>query len=222
MDFEKARHNMIEQQIRPWNVLDQSVLNLLVAVKRENFVSDELKKLAFVDCDLPIRINGHETGQHMLSPKLEARLLQELAIQPHEKVLEIGTGSGYMAALIAQKGAHVTTIEVNPQIAEFARTNIEKNQISRVKIIEGCGFELARELGPFDVIIQSGATEILPQDLIDQLKPGGRYLGIVGQEPVLSATLVEKAQSGVMASTPLFETSATPLMNGPKAQAFQF
>lgn len=222
MDFENARHLMIEQQIRPWNVLDQSVLDLLVAVKRENFVPDTMKKLAFVDCELPIRINGKDTGQSMLSPKLEARLLQELAIEPHEKVLEIGTGTGYMAALLAQKGAHVTTIEINPEIAAIARKNLEGNNITRVKVVEGCGFSQAKSLGDFDVIIQSGTTEVIPSQLLEQLKPGGRYLGVVGREPVLSATLVEKAASGVIASTPLFETSAGTLQNGPKAEAFEF
>lgn len=222
MDFENARHLMIEQQIRPWNVLDQSVLDLLVAVKRENFVPESMKKLAFVDCDLPIRINGQDTKQSMLSPKLEARLLQELAIQPHEKVLEIGTGTGYMAALLAQKGAQVTTVEINPQIAELASQNLQANGITRVNVVQGCGFALAKELGQFDVILQSGTTEVIPSQLLEQLKPGGRYLGVVGRDPVLSATLVEKANSGVTASTPLFETSATLLQNGPKAEAFEF
>ncbi|MDX1667788.1 MAG: protein-L-isoaspartate O-methyltransferase [Limnobacter sp.] len=222
MDFEKARHNMIEQQIRPWNVLDQSVLDLLVAIKRENFLPDTLKKLAFVDKELPIQVNGQDTGQHMLAPKLEARLLQNLHLEPHEKVLEIGTGTGYMAALMAQKCAQVTTVEANPSIAKLASDNLKNNHISRVKVIEGCGYSMAKELGSFDVIVQSGASEIIPETLLAQLKPGGRFIGIVGKQPVLSATLVDKAESGVTAATPLFETSADYLANSPKAAEFEF
>jgi protein-L-isoaspartate(D-aspartate) O-methyltransferase len=138
MDFEKARFNMIEQQIRPWNVLNQKVLDLLEMIKRENFVCTGLEKLAFTDCDLPIRVNGADTGEAMFSPKMEARILQELELGTHEKVLEIGTGTGYMAALMAQQCAHVTTIELNPAIAELARSNLKKNGITRVKVLEGC------------------------------------------------------------------------------------
>lgn len=222
MDFENARHLMIEQQIRPWNVLDQSVLDLLEVVKRENFLCESLRNLAFVDCELPVRIDGQDSGETMMAPKVEARMLQELNIQPHEKVLEIGTGSGYMAALLAQKGAHVTTVEINPGIAEFARRNLQVNHINRVKVVEGCGYELAPTLGEFDVILQSGCSEVVPEVLIKQLKNHGRFMGIVGQEPVLSATLVSKSSTGDVSVKPLFETSASVLKNSPKAEAFQF
>lgn len=225
MDFELARFNMIEQQIRPWNVLNQEVLNLLDIVKRENFVDESLKALAFTDCDLPIRINGQDTGSLMLSPKMEARMLQEVGLGPHEKVLEIGTGTGYMAALMAQRCASVTTVEANPQIAELARKNLQKNDITRVKVVDGCGFELASSLGQFDVIVLSGASEVVPQGLLDCLNPGGRLIGIIGQDPVMQVTLVTKgsdASKGQVSAKPLFETCATLLNNCPKAKAFVF
>lgn len=222
MDFAKARFNMIEQQIRPWNVLDQSVLDLLSVVKREEFVCESLRNMALTDCDLPIRINGQETGEFMFSPKLEARLLQELHVTPTDKVLEIGTGTGYMAALLANKAAHVVSVEINQTIAESARNTLKRLMISRVKVVDGCGFSSANELGKFDVIMVSGACEVLPEALIELLNPNGRMMTIVGKEPILQATLTTKASTGQFASTPLFETYARPLQNAPKAAAFEF
>ncbi len=222
MDFEKARFNMIEQQIRPWNVLNQAVLDLLEIVKRENFVSSGLEKLAFTDCDLPIRVNSKETGETMFSPKMEARILQELELKPHHKVLEIGTGTGYMAALMAQQCANVSTIEINPAIAELARNNLQKNCITNVKVIEGCGFQLSPGLGQFDAIVLSGASPTLPKELLASLNPLGRLLAVVGQAPAMQLVLARKSQNGQLISTPLFETMAKVLNNAPKANEFVF
>lgn len=222
MDFELARFNMIEQQIRPWNVLNQAVLDLLTAVKREQFVAEDQQALAFTDCELPIKINGKDTGHTMLAPKIEAKFLQEVEIKPTDKVLEIGTGSGYMAALLAQKAAHVTTVEADPTIAELARTRLKKEGITRVKVITACGFAQAESLGKFDVIVLSGSSEVIPQQLIAQLNPGGRMIGIIGQPPVMQAVLVSKNAQGQVGSIPLFETLAKPLSNCPKATAFVF
>ncbi|NJM32090.1 MAG: protein-L-isoaspartate O-methyltransferase [Limnobacter sp.] len=222
MDFETARFNMIEQQIRPWNVLDQTILDLLKTVKREHFVCESLQNVAFADCDLPIRIADKNTGEYMFSPKLEARFLQELHIQPADKVLEIGTGTGYMAALLTCLAAEVNTIEIQPEIAALARHNLQKNGIDLVKVIDGCGFERAPSLGQFDVIVLSGSTELLPETLLKHLSPGGRFLGIAGKEAPLQATLVKKSHTGNLSTTPLFETWAKPLANGPKAPVFEF
>jgi protein-L-isoaspartate(D-aspartate) O-methyltransferase len=222
MDFEKARFNMIEQQIRPWNVLNQKVLDLLEIIKRENFVCSGLEKLAFTDCDLPIRVNGADTGETMFSPKMEARILQELELSPHEKVLEIGTGTGYMAALMAQQCAHVTTIELNPAVAELARSNLKKNGITRVKVLEGCGFQLAPTLGRFDAIVLSGATPIMPAGLLEAVNPLGRLMAVIGQAPAMQLVLARKSRDGQLITTPLFETMTKVLTNAPKASEFVF
>ncbi|MFN4329022.1 MAG: protein-L-isoaspartate O-methyltransferase family protein [Limnobacter sp.] len=222
MDFDKARFNMIEQQIRPWNVLNQQVLDLLNVVKRERFVCPSLQKLAFTDCDLPIRTGDKDTGEFMLSPKMEARMLQDLALTPQDKVLEIGAGTGYMAALMAQLCAHVTTVEANPAIAELARNTLKANSITRVKVVDGCGFALAPTLGQFDAIVMSGASPVLPDVLLDALKPGGRLLGIVGTAPVLQLVLVTKSAQGDTHTKALLETDAKTLANAPKAPSFVF
>ena len=222
MDFEKARFNMIEQQIRPWNVLNQTVLDLLEVVKRENFVSTGLEKLAFTDCDLPIRVDGKDTGETMFSPKMEARVLQELELNNYDKVLEIGAGTGYMAALMAQQCAQVTTIEINPAIAEMARNNLKKNNITGVKVVDGCGFELAPSLGQFDAIVLSGASPTMPKGLLEALNPLGRLMAIVGQAPAMQLVLARKSRDSQLISTPLFETMAKVLNNAPKANEFVF
>lgn len=222
MDFEKARFNMIEQQIRPWNVLNQAVLDLLTAVKREHFVAADQQSLAFTDCELPIKINGKDTGQTMLAPKIEGKFLQEVEIKPTDKVLEIGTGTGYMAALLAQKAAHVTTFEADPAIADLARTNLKKLGITRVKVVTGCGFAESKALGNFDVIVLSGSSEVMPENLVAQLNAGGRLIGVIGQQPVMQAVLLSKNTQGQVGSVPLFETIAKPLVNCPKAKAFVF
>lgn len=222
MDFEKARFNMVEQQIRPWNVLNQAVLDLLSVVKREHFVAPGQEALAFTDCELPIKVNGKDSGQTMLAPKIEAKFLQEVEIKSTDKVLELGTGTGYMAALLAQKAAHVTTIEADPALADLARANLKKEGISRVKVITGCGFAQAKELGKFDVIVLSGSSEVLPEALVEQLNAGGRLIGVIGREPVMQAVLVNKNAQGQTGSTALFETLSKPLANCPKAPAFVF
>jgi protein-L-isoaspartate(D-aspartate) O-methyltransferase len=222
MDFEQARFNMIEQQIRTWNVLDQAVLNLLTVVKREQFVSEGLQNLAFTDCELPIRINGQESGEFMLEPKLEARLLQEADIHPHHKVLEIGTGTGYLTALLAEKASHVTTIESNPAIAELAIQNFKKQGTTKIKVIQGCGFELAPTLGKFDLIVLSGSSPVLPEVLLNSLSPKGQLIGIIGEPPLMQAVVANKSESGTVVCTPLFETHAKKLHNAPKAVAFVF
>ena len=134
MNIEQARFNMIEQQIRPWNVLDQDVLDLLVVVKREDFVPPAYKALAFVDSEIPL-----PGGEAMFTPKIEARLLQEVQVKKHENVLEIGAGSGYMAALLAHKARHVTSIEIKPELKELAQANLTRAGVSNVTVELGDG-----------------------------------------------------------------------------------
>src|SRR5574343_1896214 len=188
-DFDKARFNMIEQQIRPWEVLDAQVLHLLSVVRREDFVPPAYKHLAFVDMEIPL---GALEGERMLAPKVEARALQDLALQPTDKVLEIGTGSGYMAALMASQCASVTSLELDPELAALARANLLKAGIHNAEVRQADGSQGAPVEGPFDAIVLSGSVAEVPHKLLAQLKVGGRLLAIVGDQPVMQATLVTR------------------------------
>lgn len=191
MNTEIARFNMIEQQIRPWEVLDQAVLSLLATVRREDFVPPALKALAFVDTQVPLG-----DGQSMLEPKVEARLLQELQVQRHERVLEVGTGSGFMAALLAHRAMHVVSLECRPALAATARASLARNGIANVKVVDVQAAAGAHGLpaeAPFDVIVLSGSVAEVPLQLLQQLKPGGRLVAVVGEEPIMRARLYTAA-----------------------------
>ena len=190
MNIEQARFNMIEQQIRTWEVLDDAVLSLLAVVKREDFVPPAYRSMAFVDTEVPL-----PQGQSMLAPKVEARLLQELAVQRHERVLEVGAGSGYMAALLAHKAQHVTTLEIDPGLARFAAENLQRAWIMNATVLEADASQAPPVDGPFDVIVLSGSVAEVPRALLGQLKPGGRLTAIVGQLPVMRAVLITRGPS---------------------------
>jgi protein-L-isoaspartate(D-aspartate) O-methyltransferase len=222
MDYERARFNMIEQQVRTWDVLDQSVLDLLEIVRRERFVPPQFAALAFADTDLPLTIDGAATGEVMFSPKVEARLLQELAIRPHERVLEIGTGSGYMAALAAHKGQHVLSIEIDPLLAAFAIANLARAGIRNVEVERGDGALGWPQRAPYDVIIVSGGLPLLPDELRAQLRVGGRLTAIVGELPSMEAQLVTRVAEDDYEVVNLYETSARPLRNARRPSAFKF
>lgn len=223
LNIENARSKMIEQQIRPWNVLDPNVLNLLTRVQREAFIPKSHRHLAFVDMEVPL-----PEHQVMLAPKVEARLLQELNLTPTDKALEIGTGSGFMAALIARLAASVLTVEKAPALAEFAQTNLNNANITNVEIVQANGLiENPRwaHVG-FDAIAISGAVEKIPDHLIGLLNPGGRLVAITGQAPVMRAVLIERVgdapvNHGVR-STVLFETLTRLLDDAPKISHFKF
>ena len=217
MNVEQARFNMIEQQIRPWDVLDQSVLSLLAVVKREDFVPPAYRALAFVDTEVPL-----PNGQSMLAPKVEARLLQELAVQRHERVLEIGAGSGYMAALLAHKAQQVITLDIDPQLAELARTNLQRTGLPRVSVRNADGSRGLPEEGPFDVILLSGSVPDVPPSLLAQLKVGGRLAAIVGQLPIMRATLFTRSSEHDFASVQLFDTVAPRLVGFDEPSRFKF
>lgn len=217
MDFEQARFKMIEQQIRPWDVLDPAVLDLLSVVRREDFVPPALKDLAFADMELPIG-----KGQTMLAPKIEARMLQELAVKKTDVVLEIGSGSGYMAALLASKAEYVVSIEIDPDLAQMAERNLARAGIANVSVEVGDGARGWAEQAPYDVIVISGSLPELPEEFPAQLKVGGRLLAIIGEAPVMTVQLVTRTDDDAWSRIKLFETVVAPLANAPRRNAFVF
>ena len=231
MNYEQARFNMIEQQIRPWEVLDNQVLSLLGVVKREDFVPLAHRALAFVDMEIPLTaaLQRHP-DQCMLAPKVEARILQDLAVQKHEKVLEIGTGSGYMAALLAHRAQQVITLEIDPELAERARDNLQKAGIYNAEVRTGDGAANLTQAvsgsdplrGPFDVIALSGSVAEVPPALLNLLKVGGRLSAIVGFEPVMRATLTTRVADNAWRTTQAWDTLAARLMHFPEPSTFSF
>ena len=217
MNLEQARFNMIEQQIRPWEVLDQAVLSLLAAVRREDFVPPAYRALAFVDTEVPL-----PEGQCMLAPKVEARLLQDLHVGRHERVLEVGAGSGFMAALLAHRAQRVTTLESRPVLAAMARANLQRAGVANVDVREADGAKGWPAESPFDVILLSGSVPAVPQALLDQLKVGGRLAAIEGQEPVMRAVLFTKVAERQFRRVELFDTVAPRLDGSAEPSRFSF
>ena len=217
MNIEQARFNMIEQQIRTWEVLDPLVLELLFEVKREDFVPPEHRSLAFADLEVPL---GH--GEAMMQPKVEARILQELAVQPHETVYEVGTGSGYLTALLARQARHVTSAEIHPDLKARARRNLEAAGIGNVTLLEGDSARGPLADSAFDVIVLTGSTPILPQAFLHGLAPGGRLFAVIGDAPAMKAVLVRQPVPGSFQQAELFETMLKPLVNAPQPTRFRF
>ena len=216
MDMEQARFNMIEQQIRPWEVLDPEVLDILAMVRREVFVPEALKALAFADLELPIG-----NGQTMLSPKIEARVLQEAGVRSTDIVLEVGSGSGYMAALLASKAEYVHTVEIDPVLAETARRNLRQAGVSNVSVEIGDAALGWSGPSPYDVIVLSGSLPELPDAFLQQLKPGGRLMAFIGTAPIMQARLIIRSDDQAFNSINLFETVIPALITG-KRQRFVF
>lgn len=217
MNIEQARFNMIEQQIRPWNVLDQDVLDLLHVVKREQFVPQSYQNLAFADVEIPL-----PGGEAMLNPKVEARILQELKLQKHENVLEVGAGSGYMAALMAHQARQVTAVEISPEIKALAEQNIQRAGIGNVNVVEGNGANGWEKDAPYDVIVISGALENLPETFLKQLKVGGRIVAIVGRAPAMQCVLVTRVSDTAYDTVTVFETNVKMLSGAPTVSRFTF
>jgi protein-L-isoaspartate(D-aspartate) O-methyltransferase len=227
MNTELARFNMIEQQIRPWQVLDPAVLNLLATVRREDFVPPAMKALAFVDTMVPLLdgADAVEIGACMLEPKVEARLLQALQVQRHESVLEIGTGSGFMAALLAHRAQAVTSLECRHALAAVARANLARNGVVNVQVIEVDAAQAAAgraAAGPFDAILLSGSVAEVPRALLQQLKTGGRLAAIVGQEPIMRARLFTRVGEAAWSEQDLFDTVAPRLQGFGEPTRFHF
>jgi protein-L-isoaspartate(D-aspartate) O-methyltransferase len=217
MDLEQARTNMVEQQIRTWEVLDQDVLDLLYVVPREDFVLAKQRALAFSDMQLPIGGN-----QRMWEPKLEARVLQELEVHKTDRVLEVGTGSGYLTALLAHRAAHVFSVEIDPALAAFGRHNLERHGTSNVTLEVGDAARGWPGHAPYQVIVLTGSTPILPRAFYQQLDLGGRLFAIVGELPVMTARLVTCTGPGAFHTVDLFETVVAPLVNAEHPPRFRF
>ncbi|KZE28863.1 protein-L-isoaspartate(D-aspartate) O-methyltransferase [Crenobacter luteus] len=201
MDFEKARFNMVEQQIRPWDVLDAKVLDLLFAVKREDFVQPEQRDIAFADVQLPL-----PNGSLMLEPKVEARLVQDLDIKPTDRILEVGTGSGYVTALLARLGKEVVSVEIDPAQKARAAANLKKAGVDNVTLLDGNGIDGVPGKAPFDAILVGGSLPVVPEALKQQLAVGGRLAVIVGDEPVMRAIVVTRTGENAFGQTVSFDT----------------
>ena len=221
MNVEQARFNMIEQQIRPWDVLEPSVLGLLARVRREDFVPDAHQALAFVDTQVPL-IEGSPQGTCMLEPRVEARMLQELRLQASDRVLEVGTGSGFMACLLAGLAGDVTSLEIRAELAARARENLRQAGVDNARVLQADGSTGHAQGGPFDAIVLSGSVAEVPAALLQQLKVGGRLLAIVGQQPIMRARLFTRAAEQAFSHVDLFDTVAPRLLNFPEPSRFKF
>jgi protein-L-isoaspartate(D-aspartate) O-methyltransferase len=217
IDLERTRFNMVEQQIRPWEVLDTKVLDLLYKVRREDYVPAAHKALAFADLEIPI---GH--GEMMLSPKLEARILQELAVTAGDRILEIGTGSGYLTALLASQGAHVYSVDIIDEFTHSAGARLAQQGIRNVTLETGDAARGWNKHGPYDVIVLTGSTPVLAASFQQSLKAGGRLFAVVGVAPAMDAQLITCTETGFYGTTSLFETVVPALRNAPQRAGFVF
>jgi len=215
--LEKARFNMVEQQIRPWQVLDPAVLHTLQHIARELFVPASYQALAYTDTEIPL---GH--GQEMLPPRVDARLLHDVHLTPTDKVLEIGTGSGYLTALLADRSHHVVSLESNPELHTTARANLQRAGIHNVDVRLGDGSTGATDAGPFDSIVLGGSVHKVPQTLLQQLKIGGRLIAIVGEDPVMQATLFTRTSASAWDHRALWDTTAPRLLGFTEPSRFHF
>jgi len=217
MNLEQARSNMVEQQIRTWEVLDQEVLDLLYLVPREEFVPAQHRELAFSDLEIPIG-----EGERMWTPKMEARVLQELAPKKHDNALEVGTGSGYFTALLAHRCGHVHSVEINPRLAELGRGNLARHGVDNVTLHAGDAARGWPGAAPYDVIVLTGSTPVLPRAFLDSLAPGARLFAVVGEAPAMTARLLTCTAPGACAGVDLFETVVAPLVNAERPPRFRF
>ena len=217
MNLEQARFNMVEQQIRTWEVLDQTVLDLLYAVPREDFVPAAYRNLAFADMEIPIG-----EGESMMAPRIEARIVQALSLRKTDRVLEVGTGSGYLTALLAHCAAHVYSLEIRPGLAAFGRANLERHGADNVTLELGDAARGWPRRAPYDAIVLTGSTPLLPKAFHEQLAVGGRLFAVVGERPVMSARLVTCTAPGAFHSVDLFETVIDPLVNAEQRPRFRF
>ncbi|AGX88660.1 protein-L-isoaspartate O-methyltransferase family protein [Candidatus Symbiobacter mobilis] len=216
-DIERARHNMVEQQVRPWSVSHPQVLHLLAHLKREDFVPEAYRSLSFADIDIPL-----PCGQTMLRPGVQARLLQDATVQPGDKVLEIGVGTGFMTAMLARMGSSVLGLEIHPELAAIAEANLRKACIHNVTIRQTDGARGAELDAPFDLIVLGGSVAEVPQVLLNQLKPHGRLIAIVGEEPAMQAQTITRSGNTRWDAITHWETSVPRLLRFPQASPFRF
>lgn len=217
MNFEKARFNMVEQQIRPWEVLDFDVLDLLMSVRREEFVPEAYKSLALSEAEIPL---GH--GGSMLIPVIEGKILQAIQVKRSDKVLEVGAGSGYFAALLAARADWVRTVEIEPALVTMAHENLKRYGVENVIVEEGdaiCGWP---SNAPYDLIVVSGGVPFIPETLLQQIKVGGRLFAFVGEPQLMTATLVTQVSEGNFRTESLFENAVPMMRNAPQKSQFKF
>jgi len=217
LDVERARFNMVEQQIRPWEVQDQRVLDLLLRVRREEYVPARYRALAFADMEIPL---GH--GETMLAPRIEARMLQELALAPGDRILEVGTGSGYMTALLASQGSHVCSVDIVPEFTQTAGAKLAAHGVTNVTLETGDAARGWDRHAPYDAIVVTGSVPVLPDAFPKSLRPGGRLIVVVGEPPVMEAQLITCVAAGAYSTTGLFETCIAPLRNAVQPERFVF
>lgn len=215
MNLENARHNMIEQQIRPWEVLDQRVLDLLNEIPRENFVPARYLKLAYADTTIPL-----SDDQVMMPPRVEARILQALNIQADETVLEVGTGSGYVTALLASLAEHVYSVDINTEMTRTAGEKLADHGIINVTLETGDAARGWDAHAPYDVIVLTGSLPLLPDNFKQALTVGGRLLAIVGDAPAMDVVLITRVGESEWTQETLFETDLPPLINAPEPERF--
>ncbi len=216
-DFETARRKMLEQQIRPHEVIDERVLEAIAHTPRENYVPPQYRNLAFADMNVPL---GH--GQIMMAPKLEGRLLQELGAKPQDKVLEVGTGSAYVTALLARLADHIHSVEIIPELAERAKQNLAAHDVQNVTVELGDAARGWATHAPYDAILVTGSLPLLPDALRDQLAPGGRLVVIVGRAPAMEVLRIERLDEHSWNQASLFETVIPPLLNALEPSRFVF
>lgn len=214
-NFEQARFNMIEQQIRPWDVLDQRTLDLIASVPREQFVPQDYRKLAFADINIPLA-----QGQVMMSPKVEARLLQALRLNPNDSVLEIGTGSGYLTALLAKSAKHVDSVDIFPEFIQTAAVKLKALNINNVTLQVGDAINGWNKDVDYDVIVLTGSVPVLKSHFQDQLIEGGCLFAIIGEEPMMQAQLITRINQTKTNRELLFETVLPPLLGAASSQRF--
>ena len=217
MNLEQSRFNMVEQQIRPWDVLDPEVIKLLFELRREEFVPAAYRSLAFVDMEIPL---GH--GEVMLTPKMEARILQELQVRKTDRILEIGSGSGYLTSLLARQGDHVYSVEILPELKIIAEQNLQAHGIANVTMEAGDASHGWSEHGPYDIIVLTGSTPVLPEEFRKSLVVGGRIFVVEGEEPVMNAALISCVKEGTYNKVGLFETCIPALRNAQRMKQFVF
>jgi protein-L-isoaspartate(D-aspartate) O-methyltransferase len=217
MNIEQARHNLIEQQIRPWDVLDNQVLDTMMRCPREDFVAPDQRNLAFVDMELPI---GH--GEHMMCPKVEARMLQGLRVQPGDKVLEVGTGSGFVTMMLASLASQVISVEINEELAQTATSRLTEHGVENVEIKVGDAANGWSAHQPYDVIAITGSLPSLPESFKQDLQIGGRLFAIIGEGPVMVAQLITRINANEWKEQVLFDTWLAPLKHAAVPAKFQF
>jgi len=217
MNLEQARYNMVEQQIRTWDVLDPRILELVARARREDYVPAAFRRLAFADMNIPL-----DHGQVMMQPKVEARLLQELEIEPGDKILEVGTGSGFLTSLLASLCKHVYSVDI---FADFARATLEplaRHGHKNVTLEVGDAAPGWDRHAPYDVIVLTGSVPVLPEAFKASLAPGGRLFAVVGDSPVMEAIVITRSVNGSYAERSLFETDLPPLLNARAPAHFDF